>query len=101
MEASLRTLQQFDVEVLVGGHGPVIRGAERVREWLAWLAGYLAGVRHHVQEQLRAGGTADAIAAALDYRAFVGDHLSPDAHGMPQRHQTTARTMVAELTARG
>ncbi|MBI3970630.1 MAG: MBL fold metallo-hydrolase [Chloroflexi bacterium] len=99
LEASLRRLQVLDVAVLVGGHGPVLRGAARVRDWLVWLAAYLSGVRQFVAAELRAGRPPAEIPAALDYRTFVGDRLSPDQHGMPGRHQHTAQQMVQELLA--
>jgi cyclase len=48
MEASLRVLATLPAEVLIPGHGPVLRGRERVRSWLTWMANYLAAVRGHV-----------------------------------------------------
>ena len=36
-------LAGMEIEVLVAGHGPILRGREAARDWIEWLADYLAG----------------------------------------------------------
>ena len=98
MEASLRRLRDLDVEILIPGHGPVLRGSGAVRDWLSWMAGYLSEVRAFVACELRAGRNADTIVERLDFRAFVGDRLAPAAFGMADRHRSAARKMAQELS---
>lgn len=96
LEATLRSLAAMDVEVLVGGHGPVLRGAARVRDWLQWLAGYLATTRRAVQHGLAQGRSPAAIVESVGFDEYVGDRLPRDKHGMPQRHSTTVERLLVE-----
>lgn len=96
LERSLRTLADMEVEVLVPGHGPVLRGAARVREWLAGWADYLSGIRSFARDALDRGDDPQAIAAAADFGVLVGDRLPADRHSMPKRHRNTVEKVVEE-----
>lgn len=99
LEATLRRLAEVPARVLVPGHGPLVRGRERVREWLTWMAEYLAAVREYVERARRAGRPEAVIVQALDFESFVGGRLPAARHGMVRRHQDTARTLLRELQA--
>ncbi|HJP29260.1 MAG: MBL fold metallo-hydrolase [Candidatus Latescibacteria bacterium] len=99
LEASLRSLANMNIDVLVPGHGPVVRGAE-VGDWLRWGADYLLGVRQRVREQLSAGISVADVAATVPYEEFVGDRLSRDRHGMPDRHASAVRKIIDEERTR-
>jgi glyoxylase-like metal-dependent hydrolase (beta-lactamase superfamily II) len=86
---SLRRLIDVGAEVLVPGHGPVVRGRAEVRAALAWSLGYLEGLRDH----LRARPDPDAA----DYDRFVGDRFPEERHGMAKRHRDVATKIVQEL----
>ncbi len=95
METSLRTLAEMEVDTLVAGHGPVLRGRERINEHLTWMIGYLSGVREHVRDALSRGeNDPGVIAAQADYEVFIGSRLPKDKHDMPRRH----RDVVADIT---
>ena len=96
LEASLRRLLDLDIDILVPGHGPVLRGAAVARDWLNWLITYLGGVRQAVRAGLDRGETPEAIVAAVDYARFVGDQLPDGRHSMPRRHQHTVGRIIAE-----
>jgi hypothetical protein len=94
LETSLRKLLEIPVDILVAGHGPVLRGSERIKEHLTWMIGYLSGVRAHTRSALSRGeNDPGAIAGQADYDTFIGDRLSKDKHDMPRRH----RDMVADI----
>ncbi len=95
LEASLRLLASMDIDVLVPGHGPVVRGAD-VQDWLLWGADYLLRVRRRVREQLQAGLTDSALAGHVSFDEFVGTRLPRDAHGMEQRHAAAVAKIIAE-----
>lgn len=95
LEASLRLLATMDIDVLVPGHGPVVRGAD-VPSWLNWGADYLLGVRQRVRQQLLAGADDAGVLAHVPYDEFVGDRLPRDAHGMDKRHAAAVEKITAE-----
>jgi cyclase len=99
MEASLRRLAGLRVQVLVPGHGPVLRGEDTIRSWLTWMADYLAAVRAHVAAGLQAGAPGEDIALAVDYDTFIQGRLPLEPHGMLRRHQNTARAIAKELAS--
>ncbi len=66
LEASLRWPADMDVEVLVPGHGPVLRGAA-VGDWLNWGADYLRQVRQRVRQRLLDGVPVDELADTVPY----------------------------------
>jgi cyclase len=103
LEASLRKLALMNIDVLIPGHGPVLHGEDRVRDWLLWLAGYLANVRAFAYAALVANPEIDAVALteSTAYDQFIGDRLPVDKHNMPQRHQTTVLHIIAEERAAG
>jgi glyoxylase-like metal-dependent hydrolase (beta-lactamase superfamily II) len=99
LEASLRKLQMIEIEIMIPGHGAVVHGPTQVQDWLAWLIGYLAGVRHAVHEIIDAGsGSLDPeqIAANIDFDHFIGDRLPREQHGMEKRHRDTVLNIIEE-----
>lgn len=99
LEQSLRNLLELDIEVLVPGHGPVLRGAEVVRDWISWEADYLARVRQRVNSLVGDKIPAETIPDAVRFAEFVGDRLPADRHKMPLRHRATVAKIVEEETA--
>jgi glyoxylase-like metal-dependent hydrolase (beta-lactamase superfamily II) len=99
MEDTLRTLLSLDAQVLVPGHGPVLSGAEVIREHLLWTLGYLRGVRHFVEGALRDGMPSAQVPEAAEYGDFVGDRLPLEPFGMLRRHRMVVARIVAELQA--
>jgi cyclase len=96
LEASLGRLLELEVATLVPGHGPVVRGAAAVRDWLSWEVGYLGGVRDAVRVRLRAGAEPSGLADAISFDRHVGDRLPADRHGMARRHRDTVARIVRE-----
>ena len=96
LERSLRELAEMEIAVLVAGHGPVLYGAETIRNWLRWEAGYLAGVRQRVRGPLDAGSNAAKAVEAASFAECVGGRLPEDQHGMWKRHRNTVEKIVAE-----
>jgi cyclase len=96
LEASLRRLLALEVETLVPGHGPVVRGPDAVRDWLSWEAAYLAGVRDAVRAWLRAGADPDALAGGVPFERHVAPRLPADRHGMAGRHRDTVAKIARE-----
>jgi glyoxylase-like metal-dependent hydrolase (beta-lactamase superfamily II) len=96
--ATLRKLAATDFEVLVPGHGEIVRGREEVRASIVWVADYLERCRLHVSE--RYGSVEpDEIVATSTYDEFVGDRLPADRHRMVWRHEQTIRQLIVELSA--
>jgi cyclase len=114
MASSLRRLAALDVDVLVPGHGPVLRGAPAVRAWLIWLADYLDALRDAVERAMGAAprpsvpgdvaGEArrDALVGAIldiaPHQRLIGDRLPLDTTEVARRHRNNA---VAALDAQG
>lgn len=99
LEASLRMLAGMEIDVLVPGHGPVVRGAE-VRDWLLWGADYLLGVRRRVRERLAAGAGLDDVPTHVPYDEFVGRRLPREQHGMERRHAAAVDKILQEELTR-
>lgn len=99
LEATLRALADLDIEVLVPGHGPIVRGRERASEAIRWAADYLAEVRECVVARLGRDDAETIVATAAPFDALVGDRLPRDRHRMPWRHEQTVRGILAELQA--
>jgi cyclase len=96
LESTLRALAEMDIEILVPGHGKIRHGTESVREWLGWLADYLARVRAFVRDELGRGQAPEVVADAVSYQRVVEGRLSPDKHGMVKRHRSTVEKIVRE-----
>ncbi len=96
LEVSLRALAELEIETLIAGHGPVLHGRERVREWITWLADYLQAVRQRVRLALTDGASLDEAADAVAFTTVIGDRLPADQHGMPRRHWQTVRKVTQE-----
>jgi glyoxylase-like metal-dependent hydrolase (beta-lactamase superfamily II) len=113
LAASLRRLTELEAEVLVPGHGPVLRGAAAVREWLTWLAGYLdalaaaalAAVAALPPEARPAPGAAPpealvaAVLAAAPAGRLVGDRLPLAPTEVQRRHRDNALRAAVEALA--
>jgi len=99
LQRSLYRLVGMDIDVLIAGHGPVLHGVTRVREWLGWLATYLANVRTAARALAATGATAADIAGQIGYDEHVGGRLPMDRHGMGRRHRATVDVIVSEVLA--
>jgi glyoxylase-like metal-dependent hydrolase (beta-lactamase superfamily II) len=98
LESTIRRVGGMDVDVLVPGHGQILRSATAISEWTSWTADYLARVRDHVNG-LMGSETVDGIVALTAFAAFVGDRLPADRHDMAVRHERTVRGILAELAS--
>jgi glyoxylase-like metal-dependent hydrolase (beta-lactamase superfamily II) len=98
LEATLRSLARIELDVLVPGHGAIVRGAAAIREALTWPADYLGRVRDHVG-RLAGSHTDDEVLALTEYSVFVGDRLAARRYKMATRHQRTVSQMLLELRA--
>ena len=100
LEATLRNLLTMDIEVMVPGHGDVVRGPEAIQGWCHWIIGYLSGVRAAVQEALARDVAPDDVVDLVDYDRFIGDRLPKDRHKMPNRHRDSVTKIVQEELTR-
>ncbi|MEO6060435.1 MAG: MBL fold metallo-hydrolase [Thermoflexales bacterium] len=96
LETSQRMLARMEIDTLVPGHGEVIVGRAQAREWLIWMADYLAGTRDAVRDGLRRGESDDLICERASYARCVGDRFDPSRNNMVRRHATNARKILAE-----
>jgi glyoxylase-like metal-dependent hydrolase (beta-lactamase superfamily II) len=96
LEATQRQLAKMDVEVLVPGHGDVVVGRQAARDWLTWLADYLACTREAVREGLRDGDDVEHILARASYARCVGHRFAQEHNNMRRRHETNVRRILAE-----
>jgi cyclase len=101
LQASLAWLTALEIEVLVPGHGPVITGRTRVREWVAWQARYLTEVRAWVRTELQRGAPPDGIAERAEFDRFVEGRLDRNAYKMERRHRDTVAKIAAEEAEEG
>jgi glyoxylase-like metal-dependent hydrolase (beta-lactamase superfamily II) len=88
LEATLRGLLSLEAEVLVPGHGPLLRGRAAIDEHLNWMIDYLSGVRRCLE-----------VGAEPTFAQFVGDRLPREPHGMVRRHGMVVDKITAELAA--
>jgi glyoxylase-like metal-dependent hydrolase (beta-lactamase superfamily II) len=102
LERTLRAIPTAGVEVLVPGHGRVLRGASEVRDAILRCAGYLAETRQRVNT-LFGPHDADEVAAMLaltDRTAGTFDaDLVPRAD-LALRHERMVRALVGEVGLR-
>ncbi len=96
LESSLYKILEVDIETLVPGHGDVISGVDRVKDWLKWQIGYLSSVRHRIWEELDRGTDPEAVAGKVDFETYIGDRLPSDRNGMPDRHRTAVTRILEE-----
>src|SRR5260370_1585683 len=94
LEATLRQLVSLAAEVLIPGHGRVLRGSSVIGEHLAWMAAYLAAVRDVAEQHLREG--LEAVLAAADYGRLVCDRLPKEPHDMLRRPRMVASKIFAD-----
>jgi glyoxylase-like metal-dependent hydrolase (beta-lactamase superfamily II) len=90
LEATLRSLTHLDVSILVPGHGPLLHGAEAVREHLEWMIDYLQRSRTLVEDALDDGVPDDG------YAKLVGSRLPEEPFGMRRRHRMLIDRMIGE-----
>lgn len=96
LEASQRMLARLEIEILVPGHGEVIVGRAPAREWLTWMADYIAATRDAVCEGLRRGDGDELVFERASYARCVGDRFDPSRNNMVRRHAINARKILAE-----
>ena len=96
LESTLRMLAGMTIEVLVPGHGPVMRGEHRVRQWLEGWADYFSQVRSATWRALERGEDPESVAESISFEEFVGSRLPPDRHNMPRRHLSTVAKIIKE-----
>ena len=101
LESTLRMLAEMTVEVLVPGHGSVMRGEGRVRQWLLGWADYLAKVRSVTWEALQRGEDPESVASSVSFEEFVGSRLPADRHDMRRRHHSAVAKIIQEGVAKG
>jgi len=99
-EATQRRLADWGADILVPGHGSVVHGRNAVRNWLLWMADYLASIRSAVRESLARGRDAEATINDIRFEDFVGNRLPADQFNMPKRHQDVVSKIVQEEMAR-
>jgi glyoxylase-like metal-dependent hydrolase (beta-lactamase superfamily II) len=96
LETTLRELANLDVEVLVPGHGPILKGRSDIREAMLWSADYLGRCREHVASRLGRESVEDIVAAA-PFETFIGDRLPADRNRMPWRHEQTILMIATHM----
>ncbi len=96
LEASQRMLARIEIDTLVPGHGEVIVGRAPAREWLTWMADYIAATRDAVCDGLRRGDSDELVFERASYARCVGDRFDPSRNNMVRRHATNARKILAE-----
>lgn len=99
LETSLRKLGELTIDVMIPGHGPVVYGADAVRDWLQWLPNYLQQVRLFVQDALHTGMAPTEIAAHCPFDRLIGSRLPKEKHKMLKRHEATVNKIVRECLA--
>jgi cyclase len=101
LEDSLRRLSGLDIDVLVPGHGPMMRGVNAVRAWMLGWADYLSRVRKAVEKEVRSptamGLIEERIVDEIPFERFVGDRLPLEKHDMDRRHRATVYKIVIEV----
>ena len=99
LQASLANLMTLDIELMIPGHGDVVRGRPQVQDCLAWPIVYLSRVRGAVQDAMQQGLEPDIIVDAVDFETFIGNRLPADRHKMPGRHRDTVKKIIEEELA--
>jgi len=95
LEVTLRQLVSLAAEVLIPGHGRVLRGSSVISDHLEWMAAYLGAVRDVVEQYLSEG--LEAVLAAAEYSRLVGDRLPEEPHGMRRRHRLVVSKIFEEV----
>jgi cyclase len=96
LEATLNDVSQLDIEILVPGHGPVMRGMQAIRQCLRDWATYLSDVRAAAREGLIRGDEPAALIESIGFEAYVRARLPAEPFGMRRRHRATAAKIVDE-----
>jgi glyoxylase-like metal-dependent hydrolase (beta-lactamase superfamily II) len=91
LEATLCTLLELDIEILVPGHGPLLQGPRAVREHLEWTIGYLQRTRAFVAagDSLEDDGCAE----------LIGGRIPEEPFGTRRRHRMLVDRIVLEIGA--
>ncbi len=96
LESSIRRLLDYDAELLIPGHGPALRGRREIREWLRFIAHYLAAVREGVRRVLADGGSVDDALRDLPFDDLIGSRLAKDRYKMERRHHDVIKKVFSE-----
>ena len=96
LQKTLSKLMDVDVEILVAGHGPVLYGRERIKDWILTVQKYIAGVRERVRILLRQGQVAAEIPKQIIFDDFAPKALRKDQHNMEGRHHDMVAKIVNE-----
>ncbi|MBW3623456.1 MAG: MBL fold metallo-hydrolase [Armatimonadetes bacterium] len=96
MEDSLHRLLDMEIDLLVPGHGPALRGWSAIQDHLEWQASYLAEIRIWVREQLRKGASPDSLADAAGFEVFVRGRYPKDRYDMERRHRDVVEKIARE-----
>lgn len=100
LEASIHRLKQLDIETLISGHGPVLRGQAVIQDWLNWMTAYIGDIRNAVASMIAAGERdRAAIVESIRYDEYIGERLPKDRHGMPKRHRMAVAKIADEEMA--
>ena len=73
--SALDTLQSMDFDLLIPGHGDLVRDP---REYLADLQGLMTSVVDQTRDGIERGSDAETIASDLDISAFADAHVPDD-----------------------
>ncbi len=96
LESTLHTFKEMEIEVIVPGHGAVLRGPNNIKEWLDWELDYLGRIRTFVREELNKGNSAEIVAGLTTFDKFIGGRLPIGKHGMVNRHRGTVTKIIQE-----
>lgn len=102
LERTLRRVAMIDLEVLVPGHGQVVRGLPRIRETILRSAGYLADTRERIGSLFGPHG-ADEVAAMLSVRRGARGPFDAGLVPTPDlalRHERMVRALIDEVGLR-
>ncbi|CAN5605217.1 hypothetical protein BH20CHL7_BH20CHL7_03710 [soil metagenome] len=96
LQNTFEALREMRLDIIVPGHGPILRSRGAVVEHLTWSIKYLSAVRELI-ERLRNRRSLDEIVAAVTFDAFIGARLPIDTHRMVWRHEQVVRRIHDEL----
>jgi len=100
LETSINGLKRLEIETLISGHGPVLRGQEKIQDWLTWLTTYIGSLRRAASRMICAGERDRAsLIESIGYDEYIGDRLPKEKHGMPTRHRKAVAKIVDEELA--
>ena len=98
LQESLLKLQKRSVEILIPGHGEILKGGERISGWLEKLTRYIGSIRKMVREGAAAGKPPQEIPASVPFDELLPSELDRERYGMERRHRMVVEKIVAEET---